>query len=133
MYFYNLLFFLDTTVYELSFWGQMSSNMHFILFQPQNLPQSPSKHHMQQLPQQPQFHPLHQTNNQTIQQNQHTAHLSNVHQCTHSSHVSDLPHQHQPQTISQHLACLQSLCGGHVGGRLHLLVRFYLSIFSHNL
>ncbi|XP_038971324.1 uncharacterized protein At2g02148 isoform X2 [Phoenix dactylifera] len=89
--------------------------------EPQNLQQSPSKHPMQQLPQQPQFHPLHQTNNQTIQQNQHTAHLSHIHQCTHSSHVSDLPHQHQSQTISQHLACLQSFCGGHVGGRLHLL------------
>ncbi|KAJ8498030.1 hypothetical protein OPV22_008582 [Ensete ventricosum] len=94
-------------------------------FRPVNESQShhePSpKHHMQQSPQPP-YHPFHQAHHQNIQQSQHSTHFSHIHQCPHPSHVPpDLSHQHQTQTIPPHLACFQSLSGGNLGGRLHIL------------
>ncbi|XP_058098064.1 uncharacterized protein At2g02148 isoform X2 [Magnolia sinica] len=88
---------------------------------PQNQQQPPSKHHMQPLTHQPQFHPLQQTHHQSMHQSQHASHFPNTpHQCAHSPHLPEIPH-HQAQTISQHMACLQPLTGGHVGGRLHVM------------
>ena len=40
----------------------------------------------------------------------------------------EISHAHQPISISQHMACLQPLTGGHVGGhggRLHMLVSLF--------
>ncbi|MQM04262.1 hypothetical protein Taro_037073 [Colocasia esculenta] len=85
----------------------------------QSQPQPPMKHHMQPMLQQPQFHPLQQPHHQTVHQNQHTPHFSHAHQCPHPSHMVEIPHQSPP--IPQHMTCLQSLSGGHAGGRLHLL------------
>lgn len=84
-----------------------------------NQQQAPPKHHIP-LAQQPQFPTIHQTN-QCIQQSQHATHFPQLHHCTHPSHVQDIPHQHQA-TGSQHMACMPSLSGSHVGGRLHLLL-----------
>lgn len=88
--------------------------------EPQNQQQPQPKHHMQQLPHQPQYHPLQQTHHQSIHQNQQTTHFPSTHQCGHSSHLQEIPH-HQSPTMSQHMACLQPLTGGHVGGRLHVM------------
>ncbi|PKA58722.1 Uncharacterized protein AXF42_Ash000815 [Apostasia shenzhenica] len=80
-----------------------------------------SKLHVQQLQHQPQFHTLPHGHQQPMQQSQHVPHFSHIYQCTHSSHVPDIAHQHQSPTMPQHLSCLQTLPGVHVGGRLHLL------------
>uniref|UniRef100_A0A5B7BGS2 Zinc finger C2HC domain-containing protein n=1 Tax=Davidia involucrata TaxID=16924 RepID=A0A5B7BGS2_DAVIN len=87
---------------------------------PQNQQQTPSKH-VQPLSHQPQFHPLHQNHHHPIHQTQHAAHFSQNHQCGPSSHSNEIAHSQQSPTISQHMACLQPLSGGHVGGRLHVL------------
>ncbi|XP_020113065.1 uncharacterized protein At2g02148 [Ananas comosus] len=91
------------------------------LNEPQNQQEAPSKQHMQQLPNQPQFQPFQQAHHQIVQQSQHAAHISHLTQCTHSSHVTDITQQHQSPNMSQHLACLQSMSAGHLGGRLNLL------------
>ncbi|XP_072968397.1 uncharacterized protein At2g02148 [Typha angustifolia] len=91
------------------------------LNEPQNQQQSPPKQHMQQLPNQPQFHHLHQTHHQIVQQSQHTPHFPRIHQCGHNSHVPDIPPEHQPRNMPQHVPCLQSLSVGHLAGRLHLV------------
>nr|DAD36052.1 TPA_asm: hypothetical protein HUJ06_006692 [Nelumbo nucifera] len=91
----------------------------------------PSKHHMQPLSHQPQFHALHQTHHQPIHQNQHAPHFSHTHQCG-PSHLPEMTHAHQSPTMPQHMSCLQPLTGGHVGGRLHVLVSIFIQpIFSH--
>ncbi|XP_027191150.1 uncharacterized protein At2g02148 isoform X2 [Cicer arietinum] len=86
---------------------------------PQNQQQTPSKHHLQSLPHQPQFHPILQ-GNQNLHQSQHAGPYSHNHQSGSPSHLSEISHSHQP-SISQHMSCLQSLTGGHVGGRMHML------------
>lgn len=86
--------------------------------EPQNQQQPPPKHHIQQLAQQPQFHTVHPTHIQCMQQSPHATPFPQMHSCTHPSHLQDIPHQHQSPTMPQHL-CMQSLSGGHVGGRLH--------------
>ncbi|CAK8578253.1 unnamed protein product [Lathyrus sativus] len=86
---------------------------------PQNQQQTPNKHHLQSLPHQPQFHPVLQSN-QIMHQTQHAGPYSHNHQNGSSSHLSEISHSHQP-SISQHMSCLQSLTGGHVGGRMHML------------
>ncbi|KAG6482570.1 hypothetical protein ZIOFF_059202 [Zingiber officinale] len=85
----------------------------------QNHHEPSSKHHLQQSQQSSPFLPLHQAHHQSIQQNQHSTHFS--HMCTHPSHVHDLTLQHQPQTMTPQLACMQSLSGGNLGERLHVL------------
>ncbi|KAL1221100.1 hypothetical protein V5N11_010173 [Cardamine amara subsp. amara] len=73
---------------------------------------SPSKHHMSSL-----SHPFHQSihqshhHQQSIYQSQHAAtHFPGQnHQCD-----PELSHTHQSPSISQHMACLQPLTGGHV-------------------
>ncbi|ONK54854.1 uncharacterized protein A4U43_UnF10470 [Asparagus officinalis] len=92
------------------------------LSEPQNQQQPPPKHHIQQLTQQPQFHAVHQTHNQCMQQTQQATQFPQMHPCTHPSHLQEIPHQHQSPTMSQHMACMQSVSGGLVGGRLHLLL-----------
>ncbi|EOA23241.1 hypothetical protein CARUB_v10017129mg, partial [Capsella rubella] len=72
---------------------------------------SPSKHHMSSLSHQ--FHQsIHQSNHhhQSIYQGQHaTTHFPcQNHQCD-----TELSHTHQSPSISQHMACLQPLTGGH--------------------
>ncbi|XP_048319286.1 uncharacterized protein At2g02148 isoform X1 [Ziziphus jujuba] len=94
----------------------------------QNQQQTPCKHHMQQLSHQPQFHPIHQNHHQAMQQSQHTTHYSQNHQCGPPSHLPEITHAHHSPTMSQHMAVLQPLAGGHVGGRLHVLC--CLSVFS---
>lgn len=79
---------------------------------------------MQSLPHQPQFHPVHQ--NHQIMHQSHAGPYSHNHQCGPSSHLSEVSHSHQSPTISQQLTCLQPLTGGHVGGRLHMLVSLFL-------
>ncbi|XP_021909845.1 uncharacterized protein At2g02148 isoform X4 [Carica papaya] len=86
---------------------------------PQN--QQQNKHHLPSLSHQPQFHPIHQNHHQPIHQSQHAAHFHQNHQCGPPSHIPDIAHAHQSPTISQHMACLQPLAGGHVGGRLHVM------------
>ncbi|KAJ6832221.1 uncharacterized protein M6B38_112940 [Iris pallida] len=90
--------------------------------EPHNQQQTPSKLHMQQLPQQPQFHSVQQPHHQCLQQSQPAIHFSQIHQCTHPSHLPEISHQPQSPTIPQHMTCLQPFSGGHVGGRLHLLL-----------
>lgn len=87
--------------------------------EPQN--QQQNKHHLPSLSHQPQFHPIHQNHHQPIHQSQHAAHFHQNHQCGPPSHIPDIAHAHQSPTISQHMACLQPLAGGHVGGRLHVM------------
>ncbi|XP_010424998.1 PREDICTED: uncharacterized protein At2g02148-like [Camelina sativa] len=73
---------------------------------------SPSKHHMSSL-----SHQFHQSiqqshhHHQSIYQSQHAAtHFPGQnHQCD-----PELSHTHQSPSISQHMACLQPLTGGHV-------------------
>ncbi|KAI5385502.1 hypothetical protein KIW84_072196 [Lathyrus oleraceus] len=81
--------------------------------------QTPNKHHLQSLAHQPQFHPVLQSN-QIMHQSQHAGPYSHNHQNGSPSHLSEISHSHQP-SISQHMSCLQSLTGGHVGGRMHML------------
>ncbi|XP_052288863.1 uncharacterized protein At2g02148 isoform X3 [Citrus sinensis] len=89
--------------------------------EPQNQQQTPSKHHMQPLSHQPQFHHIHNNHHQQIHQGQHPAHFSQNHRCGPPPHLPDIAHAHQSPTISQHMACLQPLTGGHVGERLHVM------------
>ncbi|KAF5750039.1 hypothetical protein HS088_TW03G00369 [Tripterygium wilfordii] len=86
----------------------------------ENQQQTPSKHLMQPLSHQPQFHPVHQNHHESIHHGQHAAQFSQNQQCS-PAKLPDIAHSHQPPTISQHMACLQPLTGGHVGGRLHLM------------
>ncbi|KAF3974972.1 hypothetical protein CMV_001746 [Castanea mollissima] len=87
---------------------------------PQNQQQTVCKHPMQPLSHQPQFHPIHQNHHQPMQQSPHASHFAHNHQCVPPSHLTEISHCHQ-QTISQQMACLQPLTGGHAGGRLHVL------------
>lgn len=89
--------------------------------EPQNQQQTPSKHDMQPLSHQPQFHHIHNNHHQQIHQGQHPAHFSQNHRCGPPPHLPDIAHAHQSPTISQHMACLQPLTGGHVGERLHVM------------
>ncbi|XP_024024661.1 uncharacterized protein At2g02148 [Morus notabilis] len=82
---------------------------------------TPCKHHVQPLLHQPQFHPVHQNHHQPMHQSQHAAQYSQSHQCAPPSHLPELGHAHHSPTMSQHIACLQPLTGGYVGGRLHVL------------
>ncbi|KAF7145691.1 hypothetical protein RHSIM_Rhsim04G0168800 [Rhododendron simsii] len=93
-------------------------------YQPQNQQQTPSKHQLEPLLHHTQFHPMHHNHQHPGQQNQHAAQFSQNHQCGAPSHLPGIAHVQQSATISQHMACLQPLSGGHVphvGGRLHLL------------
>ncbi|KAK6242399.1 hypothetical protein QUC31_013916 [Theobroma cacao] len=87
----------------------------------ENQQQTPSKHHIPPLSHQPQFHPIHQNHHQPVHQNQHTAHFPQNHQCGPPSHLPEISHAHPSSTMSQHIACLQPLAGGHVGARLHVM------------
>ncbi|KAI8560707.1 hypothetical protein RHMOL_Rhmol04G0277600 [Rhododendron molle] len=92
--------------------------------EPQNQQQTPSKHQLEPLLHHTQFHPMHHNHQHPGQQNQHAAQFSHNHQCGAPSHLPGIAHVQQSATISQHMACLQPLSGGHVphvGGRLHLL------------
>ncbi|EOY01166.1 Uncharacterized protein TCM_011096 isoform 3 [Theobroma cacao] len=95
-----------------------------------NEQQTPSKHHIPPLSHQPQFHPIHQNHHQPVHQNQHTAHFPQNHQCGPPSHLPEISHAHPSSTMSQHIACLQPLAGGHVGARLHVMVRHEFTYFS---
>ncbi|XP_042506012.1 uncharacterized protein At2g02148 isoform X1 [Macadamia integrifolia] len=90
------------------------------LNEPQNQQPPQSKHHIQQLPHQTQFHQL-QPHSQPVHHNQHVMHFSHPHPCGPSSHIPEISHGHQSPTMTQHMACMQPLTGGHVGGRLHVL------------
>lgn len=83
--------------------------------------QTPSKHHIPTMSHQPQFHPIHQNHHQPVHPNQHGAHFPQTHQCGPPSHLPEISHAHQSPTMSQHIACLQPLTGGHVGARLHVM------------
>ncbi|PSS04929.1 hypothetical protein CEY00_Acc20789 [Actinidia chinensis var. chinensis] len=87
----------------------------------QNQQQTPSKHHMQPIPHQPQYHPLHHNHQHPVHQTPHATHFSHNHQCGPTSHLPEISHAQQSPIISQHMACLQPLSGGHLGGRLHVL------------
>ncbi|KAJ6726125.1 C2H2 ZINC FINGER CGI-62-RELATED [Salix purpurea] len=91
---------------------------------PQNEHQTPSKHHVQLLSHQPQFHPMNQNHHQEVHQSQHATQFSQNHQCGPPSHMPEIAHAAQSPTIPQHMVYLQPLTGGHVGGRLHSMVRF---------
>ncbi|XP_031742092.1 uncharacterized protein At2g02148 isoform X2 [Cucumis sativus] len=81
--------------------------------------ETPCKHHIQQLPHQPQFQSIHQNHHQSMHQSQHTSHFAHNHHCGQPSQLQDISHTHHSPTLSQHMASLQPLSGGHVGGRLH--------------
>lgn len=83
--------------------------------------QTPSKHHIPTMSHQPQFHPIHQNHHQPVHPNQHGAHFPQTHQCGPPSHLPEISHAHQSPTMSQQIACLQPLTGGHVGARLHVM------------
>ncbi|XP_012467149.1 uncharacterized protein At2g02148 isoform X1 [Gossypium raimondii] len=83
--------------------------------------QTPSKHHIPTMSHQPQFHPIHQNHHQPVHPNQHGAHFPQNHQCGPPPHLPEISHAHQSPTMSQHIACLQPLTGGHVGARLHVM------------
>ncbi|KAL5827567.1 hypothetical protein ACOSQ3_019406 [Xanthoceras sorbifolium] len=89
--------------------------------EPQTQQQTPSKHHIQSLSHQPQFHHIHQNHHQHIHQSQHPAHFSQNHRCAPPSNLPEITHAHQSSAISQHMACLQPLTGGHVSERLHVM------------
>ncbi|XP_044488219.1 uncharacterized protein At2g02148 isoform X2 [Mangifera indica] len=72
----------------------------------QNQQQTSTKHHMQSLSHQPQFH----------HQGQPAPHYSQNHR-----HLPEIAHPHESSTISQHMACLQPLTGGHVGEGLNVM------------
>lgn len=99
--------------------------LFFLFSQPQNQQQTPSKHQLEPLLHHTQFHPMHHNHQHPGQQNQHAAQFSHNHQCGAPSHLPGIAHVQQSATIPQHMACLQPLSGGHVGGRLHLLVSFF--------
>ncbi|KDP23022.1 hypothetical protein JCGZ_01685 [Jatropha curcas] len=86
---------------------------------PQNEQQPTPKHHVDSLSHQPQFHPLHQNHHQ-VHQSQHATQFSQSQQCP-TSHLPEITNANQSPNISQHMAYLQPLTGGHVGGRLHLM------------
>lgn len=92
------------------------------LWQPQSQQHTPCKHHVPPLLHQPQFNPVHQNHHPQMHQGQHAAQYSQSHQCGPPSHLPEIGHAHHSPTMSQHMACL-ALTGGHVGGRLHVLVR----------
>lgn len=96
----------------------------FFSYQPQSQQQTPCKHHLQSFPHQPQFHPVLQ-NNSTMHQSQHAGPYSQNTQSGPPSHLSEISHAHQPISMSQHMTCLQPLSGGHVGGRLHMMVSLF--------
>lgn len=103
--------------------------LYTFILQPQNQQQTPSKQHMQMLSHQGQFHPLHQSHHQQqINQSQHAVHFSHSQQCGPPPQLPEIAHAQQSSTISQHMASLQTL--GHVGGRLHLLVRLFLVVLK---
>ena len=105
------------------------SGFAILLLLLQNQQQTPSKHHIPPMSHQPQFHPIHQNHHQPVHQNQHAAHFPQNHHCGPPSHLPEINHAHQSPTMSQHIACLQPLTGGHVGARLHVMVRLiYLFI-----
>lgn len=83
---------------------------------------------MQPMSHQSQFHSIHQSHHQPIHQSQHASHFPSTHHCGSSSNLPDLAHSHHSSPISQHMACLQPLNGGHVGGRLHIMVRIGILI-----
>lgn len=84
---------------------------------------------MQPMSHQSQFHSIHQSHHhQPIHQSQHASHFPSSHHCGSSSNLPDLAHSHHSSPISQHMACLQPLNGGHVGGRLHIMVRIRILI-----
>lgn len=64
-----------------------------------------------------------------MHQSQHAGPYSHNHQDGPPSHLSEISHAHQP-TISQHMSCLQQLTGGHVGGRMHMLVSLFERLCS---
>lgn len=118
---YIYIFFLITLLLDYG----IVNLLVFVSCQPQPQPQTPSKHHLQPLLHQPQYHPVHH-NHQAMHQNQHAAQYSQSHQCAPTSHLPEIGHAHHSPTMSQHIACLQPLTSGHVGGRLHVLVRLLL-------
>ncbi|XP_065872963.1 uncharacterized protein At2g02148 [Euphorbia lathyris] len=81
---------------------------------PQSEQHTPPKHHVDSMSHQPQFHPIHQVHQSQPQ-------FCQNHQCgptpPHSLEIAHSSHS----SISQHMAYLQPLAGGHVGGRLHLM------------
>lgn len=87
---------------------------------------------MQPLLHQPQFQPVHQTHHQSINQSPHAVHYSQNHQCGAASQLPEIAHAHHSPTISQHMVCLQPLTGGHVGGRMHVLVSSILHAVSNS-
>lgn len=92
------------------------------IFLRQESQQTTSKQHMQPLAHQAQFHPLQQSHHQHhINQSQHMTHFSHNQQCGPQSHLPEIVHSQQSPTISPQMACLQQL--GHVGGRMHIVVR----------
>lgn len=81
--------------------------------------QTPSKQHIQPIPHQAQYHPLQQVQHQHIDQNPHATHFMHNPQCVPPSQLQEIAHNQQQSSISQHIACLQSL--SHVAGRLHVM------------
>lgn len=100
------------------------------MFLRQDSQQTTSKQQMQPLVHQAQFHPLQQSHHQHhINQSQHIAHFSHNQQCGPQSHLPEVVHAQQSLTNSPHMACLQQL--GHVGGRMHIMVRdLFMFTFS---
>lgn len=99
----------------------MSSGQGYnsVNLEPQNMQQNSSKRHLhQQLSHQSQFSPLLQSNEHEIDQSQHAAHFADSQQCG-PAHLTELAHGPHSSTITQQMACLQTL--GHVGGRIHVL------------
>ncbi|CAN8266793.1 unnamed protein product [Cochlearia groenlandica] len=75
---------------------------------------SPSKHHMTSL-----SHQYHQPINQSHHHHHHQSIYQNQHAATHFPAQNqqcdpELSHTHQSPSISQHMACLQPLTGGHI-------------------
>ncbi|WVZ22102.1 hypothetical protein V8G54_000646 [Vigna mungo] len=60
-----------------------------------------------------------------MHQSQHAGPYSQNTQSGPPSHLSEISHAHQPISMSQHMTCLQPLSGGHVGGRLHMMVSLF--------
>ncbi|CAK7326911.1 unnamed protein product [Dovyalis caffra] len=100
--------------------GFRSGCKYFDAYQPQNEQQTPTKHHVQPLSHQPQFHPIHQNHHQEVHQSQHATHFS--------PHMPEIAHASQSPTISQHMAYLQPITGGHVGGRLQLMSNYVMTM-----
>lgn len=98
--------------------------------EPHNQQQNLPKHHMHPQSHQPQFHPIQQNHHQ-IQQGQHPAQFPQSHQCMPPVQIPEIAQSHHSPTITQHMACLQPLAGGHVGGRLHVMVSNFLKFSFH--